>query len=209
MQKRRRRRLRRVRSPRRGVCRSHRFLSPRRGSSFPPFLRAPTHVDSWAHSDLFPDSVARAAPRRNPRPAVEARWRAALPQKGVREVQPRRKVIHRLLRATMPAWLAAVRAQSLARLLRALVGPGLASRLGLVPFATPAHPLLRTGSISFAFRLTRPLLGARHMNMVMIVPSAYRHMSHGLSVGFSPACHKRADRGVATKIWARKAYALR
>jgi hypothetical protein len=52
------------------------------------------------------------------------------------------KVIHRLLRATMPALLAAVRAQSLARLFRALVGPGLASRLGLASLATPVDDLL-------------------------------------------------------------------
>jgi hypothetical protein len=43
----------------------------------------------------------------------------------------------------MPARLARVRAPSLARLLRALVGSGLAWRLGLVPFATPVDHLLR------------------------------------------------------------------
>ena len=64
---------------------------------------------------------------------------AGLPPGEALELQ---KVVHRLLRATMPALLAAVRAQSLARLLRALVGPGLASRLGLVPFATPVDHLL-------------------------------------------------------------------
>jgi hypothetical protein len=59
------------------------------------------------------------------------------------------KAIHRLLRATMPALLAAARAQCLARLFRALVGPRLASRLGLVSLATPVDHLLREPSVPY------------------------------------------------------------